>query len=331
MAIKISATQLSTFQECPYKYYLAYIAKVKPPRWIKFLFGAIVHQTIARFYSLDERNRLKRVEKGSTELFPQSKESAINIWHWMWSEALKGEKANPKIIHNPGPIRYDPVIDPKEQAEKLRRLGASMIGKYWEDNHHAPFPLAVEFRFEVPAPGRSDVTLIGSIDQIREIEGKLWIIDLKTSWEDYGVEDSRIQYAVHNETQFTLYSWAFRMMWGKEEAGIIRYPLGFKKCPITGNKIDKKAIITPRDIENYVNLATLIEYFLFILNKGIFPKFFGRHCQFCDYLDFCAKNKITTTPVPTSQLFKAVDPNKIRAQLEEATQSLPRIKRPRLL
>ena len=324
MTIRISASKLQRWQTCPFSYYLAYIRKEKTPKWIRALFGVAVHRTIAGFYRLNENQRSKRIRKKQTQLVPQTKKSAIGLWIHNWQ----------RIIEETGKenIRFDLGKDPEEQIQELLRLGASMIGKYWQDNYNAPFPVAVEKRFSITLPGITGVTLVGSIDQIRKISDEWWLLDLKTGRQDYGLEDARFQYPVHHSYQFTIYSLAFRMLYDEEETGIIRYPLGYKKKPpITGRKVDKSAIITPRTIDDYLDLVLLIITFLRNCDLALYPKNYGDHCRFCDYLEICANWKRKSVPLPVGKLnWGKINPNRVIAELEEIAH-FQRVKQPRLL
>jgi len=325
VAVNVSSTKLSIWRTCPFLFYLIYVEKIRVPKWIKFVFGSAVHRTIAGFYRLNEKQRKKRLEqktkKKQTLLFPQSKKGAIGLWIRNWKE----------VTQNKAEIRFDPGKSPDKQIQNLLELGASMVGKYWEDNFEAPFPMAVEERFKIPVPGIDGVALVGSIDQIRKIGGEYWLVDLKTSWQDYGMQDPRIQYPVHHNYQFTIYSLAFRIRHGKTEAGIIRYPLGYKgTSPVTGEKIDKSVIVTPRQIEDYVDLILFISVFLDNCDKGLFFKNFGDHCTICDYQEICSTWKITSTPIPVGELkWGKIDPEKVIALLEEKARELS-FKQPRL-
>jgi hypothetical protein len=346
MAIRISATRLLVFEECPWKYFLIYELKpkIKVPVSIWLVFGQAVHQFIAGMYRLSPQQMKERIMKGKTILFPTTKNSAIQMWHRFFSDVLQEEKA--KIFHNPCKIRFIGRSEKEieKEKEKFRTLGASMIGKYWEDNKDAPPPIAVEERFDgIPAPDsegkpRSDVSLIGAIDQIREIpyqggRGKNWyILDLKTSWYDFGEKDARVQFPVHRDLQFTLYSWAFRQKYQRKEQGIIRYPLGYRGVnPITGEKIDKRALITPRDRAHFIELGKLIDSFLVWQKRGEFPRKIGRHCENCDYLELCAHPELVMTdPIPVSNFdWGKVDSEIIKRRLEELA-PLKKIRQPRL-
>jgi hypothetical protein len=345
MAIKVSATKLLTFAECPWKYFLIYGCKpkIKVPVSIWLVFGQAVHQFIAGMYRLSPAQMAERIKRGETVLFPTTKEDAIGMWHRFFSDVLQEENA--KLFHNPCKIRFDgrTVKEIKKEKEKFRALGASMIGKYWEDNKDAPPPIAIEARFGgIPAPDpkgkpRTDVFLVGAMDQIREIpyqggKGESWyILDLKTSWYDFGEKDARVQFPVHQNLQFTLYSWAFRQKYGRKEAGIIRYPLGYRGTnPITGEKVDKRALLTPREKKHFIRLGIFIVYFLIQQEKGDFPKKIGAHCKRCDYLEICQPELITTTPIPVSKFdWGRVDSEIIRQKLEEMA-PLKKLRQPRL-
>jgi len=318
MALEVSVSKLRLFQSCPWQYYLTYGTDIKVPQWVLKVFGQAVHRAIQLFYSPNEKVRKARIEfeqHERTQLFPVSEEGARGIWCLVWREALKEEGADPKIFRNPCRIRFDGETkkEIKKEKNKLWNVGASMAKKYWRDNHKAPFPQTpipgekgVEMRFRVPAPHRDDVNLVGVIDQIRKINGKYWIVDLKTGWWDFGEENARIQYPVHHDYQFTVYSYAFRRFYpGIKEAGIIRYPMGYKKTdPITKEKIDKKAIFTARTEKDYEDLAKLIDFYIACLETGHFPKFYGYACRSCDYLEICSPRSEhrTTEPIEVSKI-----------------------------
>lgn len=337
MAIKVSATKLRSFQECPMLYWLTYHAEIKPkpPQWVKKVFGKTVHLWVERQYRLTPRQRQGRIKQGITQLSAKSAKSAAGMWYHIWGEALKEENANPRIFPRGCPIRFEgnTIAEIKEEKDKYSGLGAKMAVRYWTDNCDAPFPEAVEKRFQnLPCPGRDDIHLNGVIDQIRIIDGQYWIVDIKTSYQDYGEEDPRIQYVVHHDPQFTFYSWSFRLIYSTEEAGIIRYPLGQKRCRITGDIIDKNAIITSRGIEDYQHLTVMINFFVTCLEKGIFPRHISNGCLNCDYLEPCAYPELfCTKPVPVGKLlWGEIDQAKIMKQLEEQAE-LQQFSRPRLL
>ncbi|MCD5396149.1 MAG: PD-(D/E)XK nuclease family protein [Candidatus Pacebacteria bacterium] len=346
MAIKVSATKLLTFTKCPWKYFLIYECKprIEVPISIWLVFGQAVHQLIASFYRLSPAQMAQRIKRGKTILYPTTKEKAIRMWHTLFSDVLK--EKNAEFFHSPCRIRFDRSTPKgiKEEKEKFRALGASMIGKYWKDNKDAPPPIAVEAPFsKIPAPDveekqRYDVVLVGTMDQIREIpyqggQGKNWyILDLKTSWYDFGEEDPRVQFPVHRDLQFTIYSWAFRVKYGRKEGGIIRYPLGYRgKNPITGEKIDKRALITPREDIHFLELGQLIDFFLSCQKREDFSRIIGKHCERCDYLEICAHPElIIAKPIPVSEFdWGEVDSEIIKKRLEEAA-PLRKFSQPRL-
>lgn len=336
MGKEVSATKLLTFAQCPYLYWLKYELKIKVPVSIHLVFGQAIHQLIASFYRLSLTQRIKRMENGQTVLFPKTKESAIKLWINFFEDVLKEERS--KRFHQPTKIRFLAQTEEEiaQEQERWKLKGISIIAKYWEDNKDAPFPVAIEKRFCVPAPGRTDIKIVGSIDQIREVppgSGNFYLVDLKTGW-DYGQKDPRIQYPVHHDYQFTIYSFAFRMLYGKEEAGIIRYPLGWKKINPIGERIDKRLLITPRSEYHYLELSKLIELFLLATQHQIFPKITKDACRFCDYLEICAHPElITTEPISVKEFDWGRPPTIeiLRKQLEEAKEMRALVSQPRLL
>lgn len=327
MAIELSATKLRTFQECRYLYYLKYEAepKIEMPASIHLVLGSAVHNVIRMLYRLNEKQRAQRIAEGKTQLFFEGPEALVSFWFYYWFEVLREEEANPKLIAQPRAIRFDSQTEEKieEEKDKKAQLGATMLSKYHRNNVFVPWPVAVEQHFRVPAPAREDIFLVGSIDQVREIKGELYIVDLKTGWKDFGEPDPRVQFPVHHDYQFTIYSWAFEMLHGQKEAGIIRYPLGWKgKSPITGEKIDKRVIISPpRTVRDYAHLAQVIDSLLLHAEYNNWPRNYDDNsCRFCDYQEPCQSpaDFIVSEPQEVSRFdWGSIDIRKIRVQLEE--------------
>lgn len=324
MALDLSASKLRAFQECPYRYFLIYEAKIEMPVSVHLVFGSAIHEVIRKLYRLNEKQRKQRGEN-RTHLFFESPKALVSFWFRYWKEVLKEKEADPKLVAHPQAIRFDSQTKEgiEEEKEKFFQLGAAMLSKYHRDNAFAPWPVAVEQFFRVPAPGREDIHLQGRFDQIREIEGKLYIVDLKTSWRDFGQADPRIQFPVHHDYQFTIYSWAFEMLYGRKPEGIIRYPLGWKgKDPLTDKRIDKKILESPpRTLNDYSHLSQLIDFLLLAAEFNQWPRYYSSHCRFCDYQEPCQapEEYITSEPQEVSR-FKWGERNiqKIKTQLEKA-------------
>ncbi len=335
MALRISSSQLALFLECPYQYFLVFQVHppIEVPQWIRKVFGGAVHRTIQLFYSPNERARLLRLEKDLTQIFHRDEKAAKGIWSFIWLETLKEKKADPRIIRQPAQIRFEGKTEKaiKEEKKIYFGRGINIVKRYWRNNCNVPFPQAVEKRFRVPAPHRPDVELVGFIDQIRKIKTKYWLIDLKTGWRNAEEKDARTQYSIHHDYQFTIYSWAFRQLYGKKEAGIIVYPLDERKDPETGGRIEQEAIITTRGESDYSDLAELIDFFISCLEKETFPKNYGQSCRYCDYLEVCASELYTTTPIPISQIdWGKINKKKaiktLKPKAKELSFSQPRLK-----
>lgn len=93
MAIQMSATKLSTFQECPWKYFLIHNARVLVPKGIRAVFGQTVHQLVAYFHRLSPQAQKKRLEKGFTLLRPKTEDSAARYWRRYCADMFKEEAA----------------------------------------------------------------------------------------------------------------------------------------------------------------------------------------------------------------------------------------------
>lgn len=336
MAIRVSNSMLSEFQRCPYAFFLRTEKKEEVPKHIRAVFGiALHHVLLRRFYKkLTPEAQKRRLRKGLTFLFPKDKKSAIGIWIKVWREAIKEKKANKKIAPFACKIKYDGVTKDqiKEEQERYLLWGIGIVGRYWEIHQQKPLPFAVEFPFSVFAPSRNDVILVGSIDMIVKTKDEEWLlVDLKTgigaptkTWQD--------QFPFHHDFQFTVYSWAFRQIFKKKEAGIIIYPLNYYTNQQTGEREDREAIFTLRTEQDYQDLVELLEFFIACVEKSIFPKYYGPHCKECDFLEICdRKRKLFTRPVKVGEIeFDKIDMKRIENEIELEF-SQPRISRPRLI
>ncbi|MEM5867783.1 MAG: PD-(D/E)XK nuclease family protein [Candidatus Aenigmatarchaeota archaeon] len=307
MATKLSNSMLVEFQKCPFAFFLRAEKKVQVSKHIRTVFGSALHYVLLRKFcrKLSPQAQKRRVKKELPFLFPKDKKSAIGIWIRVWREALKEEKANKRIAPFACKIRYDGTTKNqiKEEQEMYLLWGIGIVERYWEIHQNKPLPFAVEFQFSVFPPNRSDVILVGSIDQIiKTKDNEYYLVDLKTgigpspkNWQD--------QFHFHHDLQFTIYSWAFRQIFKKEEAGIIIYPLNYYRNPKTGEKEDREAIITYRNEKDYQDLNTFISFFIACCERGIFPKYYGSHCRQCDYLEICDEGKkLFTSPIKVGEI-----------------------------
>ncbi len=176
-----SSSQLELYLQCPYKYKLTYVDKLKWPKVpMGAAFGDAMHKTL---------------EKLNKFLFTDYKadvEEAIALWDSAWGLQLKYSKIEYKKEYGP---------------DSLRRQGRTLITMYF--NQFSDWqPRLIEEAFEVPIPGRryyKPKTIRGRMDLVVDNT----VVEFKTSSRTYA------QSEVDNSLQHSMYAWAFRQMYGK--------------------------------------------------------------------------------------------------------------------
>jgi RecB family exonuclease len=153
--LRLSATQLETYDDCPRRYAYEYVLHLRRPSGAAADLGTLVHRVLAEFLDPDRPG-----ERTREELL------ALAQRHWR-----------------------DDVAPYRPQVEELRRDYVAMLDAWWESEarpgQHA---VAVERRFEV---GVGPHQVAGAIDLIERLPdgGGLRIVDFKTGKSEPGPDD----------------------------------------------------------------------------------------------------------------------------------------------
>lgn len=183
-----SVTQLRTYLECPYRYYLMYEEKLpweKVPSGVAF--GSAMHRAIERF------NR--SLIDGQMD-----EKSAISVFATEW--AIESQREG---------VEYKNPDEPEELRDKGKRL-VQLYSQQFADIK----PQAVERVFRLPildiSTGlfESSRDILGKVDLIADDE----VIEVKTSARSVNQREA------DTSLQLTLYSWAYRMIFGAEEKAL---------------------------------------------------------------------------------------------------------------
>lgn len=146
MVLKLSFSQISTYLECPYRYYLSYIVKLPGVAKPYFSFGHSVHSALERFHK--------------PRLLPES--YTLNDLLGWFDSSWKSEGFK------------------DSQAEaKAKDEGKSLLVGYYERNKDKPqLSLEVEKKFTLEI---NSIKVSGVIDRIDRLpNGNLHLIDYKT-------------------------------------------------------------------------------------------------------------------------------------------------------
>lgn len=146
MSLRLSYSSISTYEKCPWQYFLQYVEKLERPRSPALSFGSSLHGALERFHS--------GTEKPDPDL-----EDLLG-----WLEAAWESEG---------------YSDDAEQ-EAYRQRGRSILTRYYESNRERPVvPVALEQRFLLPMDGWD---LSGVMDRVdRYPDGSYEIVDYKTN------------------------------------------------------------------------------------------------------------------------------------------------------
>lgn len=234
--LDISYTMLHSFMQCEYMYYLRYVKRIKLAESSASVFGTVVHQTIKEAYDNN-----------------MSEDEMAKYFRREWV-AMASAK--------------DVVFDhDKEYLAKLQK-GKTMVKDYHKKylSKEQP-PKATEIfiaRKSGVKLGRHNV--IAVFDQISADD---YIIDYKT-----GVKPTKMQLDL--DLQFTLYSYVYRQLYGKEEAGLILRHLG-----------TMKDLETTRCNEDFDVLLNEVNKLDDRMSSGVFLRNLDRGCANCYFLEHC--------------------------------------------
>ena len=172
--MKISATRIKMYLQCPRQYRYAYIERLPTTLTPQLAFGQAIHHTMRRLHSL----QLERcvIPDHATSLF---------IFTELWGEALR--QADVQFTDKTG------------SPETFVKLAEDIIAGYLARYGPEPLPLAVEFAFELPW---RDHILCGVIDRIDADSTSLIVTDFKTG------KAKPTPKELTNDLQFTVYAYA---------------------------------------------------------------------------------------------------------------------------
>lgn len=180
-----SVTQLTTYLDCPYKYYLQYEEKLQWERVPSGVaFGSAIHRAIERF---------------NKSLIDGKMDERAAIDHFASEWAIESGREGVEYKH-------------QDEPEELKDKGKRLVQLYCQQFADIK-PQAVERVFRLPildiSTGLFEASrdIMGAIDLIADNE----VIEVKTSARSVNQREA------DTSLQLTLYSWAYRMIQGQEE------------------------------------------------------------------------------------------------------------------
>lgn len=296
----LSATKINILLSCPQIFKSKYIDHEPVPQSINLVFGKEVHYFLEQFYKKDYK----------------SATSFCNSFNYRWSKIIAGDflkgKAKERLKVKEIPIqlrngeeyimrigdhiRFFEEID-RDTGEVVnldrsivkwyfayKHLAASfsetddgkkiatdgILKRFYDRHKHQDPPDEREKRFKFNFRG---YPIIGVWDRIDRRNGDIFITDYKT---DKSYPKSII---LHTHLQFTIYSAAFREIFGETERDILYYHL-------RSGKVYK----TRRGEHDYDTLEKVCERVTNIIQNKEYEPRFGFQCGFCDYHIPCINN-----------------------------------------
>ena len=249
-----SASQLMCYLQCPLQYYFQYelgIAWEKTPSAV--VFGGSVHSAI------------ESINRGLMENTPINRAQAESVFTDSWKENTKENQ-----------------IAWKENPSDMFEKGKVLINLYYDEMVKEK-PTEVELPFRLPLIDPSTGLFIQSLDIVGKIDAIFTddtIIEIKTTGR------SPVQQEIDQNLQITLYSWAYRMLYGEAEKIVKVVSLVKTKEP--------KVIITETqrtERDHSWLIATISQVVRAIEMKLFYPNVIGGFgCFNCNYQGKCKED-----------------------------------------
>jgi len=248
---RYSHSKISTFDQCRYKYKLAYIDMIRiDGQSIESFMGSLVHSTLERLYKDLEHNNLN------------SKEDLVRHFLLAWSKEW-----NDKIT----------IVKKNFDVEYYKNLGLMFIMEYYDKYH--PFNQLKTIDVETDEMLELDKNnkYYVKIDRLAVDEnGNYHVIDYKTS--------SRIknQTELDNDTQLAMYSyWVKNKFPDAKSIKLVWNFLAHNEERIV-NKSDEELEKIKIDVENKIKE---------IEHCNEFPTNVSKLCDYCEYRPMCPEWK----------------------------------------
>ncbi|MFW5846795.1 MAG: RecB family exonuclease [Nanoarchaeota archaeon] len=245
-----SHSKLSTFEQCPYKFKLRYLDRIKPPieATIEAHLGSVVHDSLEWLYHNVKNNRIPSIEE------------LIDYYGKKWQEKfsdkihIKQDNMTEKDFFNKGVkflidyyVKNKPFDDGTLELEKQVQL---YLG---EDNKHK---------------------IRGFIDRLvyNAKTGEYEVHDYKTA------NSMPLQEKFDNDRQLALYSIAIKEIYGKNK----------KVCLIWHYLAHNKKICSYRTDEQLEDLKKeILRLISEIESAKSFPTKTSKLCEWCEYKSMC--------------------------------------------
>lgn len=251
-----SPSSINTYNQCPRRYYFTYIAKLPTKPNIHTVRGSVVHTVLENFYDIELAQ--DDVNVGDKMIL-----HALNLFDKHWNEASE-DLNSLNLSDNEIQYYYD---DSKSMiinwvTHILARLNSS------SDDFSTTFNRIKPIREQKYVSEKYSV--MGYIDAIEECDGKVRLIDYKTSKNDKMSEEYMLQlgiYALLYNEKHSEYP---------DEVGLFLLKHGERMVKVTEELVSNAKF----RIEN-VHMSTQTK------DMRDYPKKVGPLCNYCDFQNIC--------------------------------------------
>jgi DNA helicase-2/ATP-dependent DNA helicase PcrA len=246
--LRLSASRLMTYDDCPLRYFYQYSLGVRGPGGVAASVGTVVHAALADF--LDPQGAGDRS-------WPALEAGAQSLWLAGWSENI---------------APYQPLRD------QARRDIFSMLEAWWQTESAQadstgswPDVVAVEYPFDITVGGHR---VRGSIDRVDRVAGGLAIVDYKTGNRAPRPEE------VAEDLQLATYHLAASRDPGLASVGP---PVSLQLCFLRSGAQPSQVITVDHAARTE---ARIIETANRILNEDFEPSV-DAECDYCEFWRLC--------------------------------------------
>jgi CRISPR/Cas system-associated exonuclease Cas4 (RecB family) len=241
----ISHSQIRSYNECPRKYYFAYVEDIRPPVNEKVFLGEVFHSAIERYF-------LQQIS-GS----PLAAEAVAAVFKAGFDEGAAGRE-----------------IVWQAPRRETRERGLAFLAHFLQHIAPAIRPLMVEKELSAALPG-SGVTLKGVIDLVEE---DFCITDFKTTTSKWSASRAR------NSPQMLIYKYLFDSSFGPVRSSLKYEVLYAKSAGHIRHqtlRVDPAADAVENLLVMIQRVAERIEAGVFPANETPFCRYceFRGHCK----------------------------------------------------
>ncbi len=249
----ISPSRLNCWLSCPLKFKARYIDGIRSPTTPSLFLGKQVHASLEYFY----RHKMLGVSLGAEDVAKRMMDG--------WDRAVAEEK-----------MQFKAEADEMKAKLQTVDLVAAYLTHVPEDE---PRPLAVEATMEAPLvdPTTGEdlgIPLLGIVDLVLDGQDGPVVSDFKTAARGGAPAE------ITHEVQLTSYSYLFRQLDGRKEAGLEIRSLVKTKTP----KIEFHWYPAREEV-HFRGLFAVIREYLDALDSGRFNFRPGWTCGMCDFRD----------------------------------------------